>query len=113
MISVFGALSVYLVYLLNKQGEQTVYAFNQPLKAVTSSQNASNTFADATNLTQMVLAMTMHSESQSTLEEFKRVTTEVNRHLKEAARNSLTEESTLFSRSIEEKASYWFVEAEK
>ncbi|TDF34592.1 methyl-accepting chemotaxis protein [Alteromonadaceae bacterium M269] len=113
MIGVFGALSVYLVYLLDKQGDQTIYAFNQPLKAVTSSQNASNTFAKAASLAQSVLAMTMPSESMETLKEFRAVRNDFNKQLGDASENSLTDDAKSFSQSIEGKASQWFSETEK
>ncbi|WDE03457.1 methyl-accepting chemotaxis protein [Thalassomonas viridans] len=109
----FGALSFYLVYLLQQQGTQTVYALNQPLNAVTSSQYAATTFDQASALSQKILAMTMPVDSRQTLNEFMRIQTDFNNHLRNAELNGLTEYSRSLSKEIANKAEAWFSETAK
>lgn len=108
IIGMFSCICLYLIYLLNNQGQQTIYAFNQPLKAVTSSQYAADTFNQAVVLSDRVLAMTVPANSQQVQTEFRQIREKFDRHLKEVKLNGLAEASRAFSQTIQQQAALWF-----
>jgi methyl-accepting chemotaxis protein len=57
LILIFSSLTLYLVYALNQQGQQTIYAFQKPLKAVNLSQEALTGFVGASDYVFSILAM--------------------------------------------------------
>lgn len=108
LISVFSALSLYLSYALQKQGEQTIYAFNQPLKAVNSSQQAANVFRRASNFSREVLAYKMPQNSTTVTTKFAELEQEFLTQLNLTKSNSLTEQAMTDSANILAEGRDWF-----
>ncbi|MFC3120642.1 methyl-accepting chemotaxis protein [Agaribacter flavus] len=108
LIIVFSLISAYLISLLNSQGKQTVFALNQPLIAVTSSQHAMSKFEEAANLANAVLAWTSATSGEQNATRFTLIKADFDKHLLDAQRNSLSESSKQISQEIQEKAQKWF-----
>lgn len=108
LIAVFSIICGYLVFLLNKQGQQTVYALQQPLIAVTSSQHAMGKFEQAIVASNKVLSLTTPSLGTDNVKAFETIQQEFEEHLLNAQKNSLSQTSHQVSDEIRRKAGTWF-----
>lgn len=108
LISVFSALSLYLSYALQKQGKQTIYAFNQPLKAVNASQSAADVFRRASSFAHEVLDYKTPRDSAQVTARFAELETEFLQQLTLTKSNSLTEQAMNESASILQLGKDWF-----
>ncbi|WP_448552842.1 methyl-accepting chemotaxis protein [Thalassotalea montiporae] len=112
IIMAFGTLAVYLVYLLFQQGQQTIYAFHQPLQAVVSSQTAADKFKQAAALADNVLAMTMPSDSNSVITKYQALKQEFNQAVDNAQANALTDNTRGLGQSLLASSLNWFEQTE-
>lgn len=108
LICVFSTLSIYLTLALNNQGQQTIYAFNQPLTAVNSSGRADETFSQASYFSKEVLSFSLPRDRKIIAQEFKQLNDEFIKHLNLAKQNSLTDESQQESEDILKLGAMWF-----
>ena len=108
LISVFSALSLYLTFALQSQGEQTIYAFNQPLKAVNSSKAAADTFRRASAYAHEVLDYKTPQDSSVVTSNFAKLREEFTRQLNRTKSNSLSDKAMTESGKILEKGENWF-----
>ena len=113
IIAVFGSLAVYLVYLLFQQGQQTVYAYHQPLEAVISSQHANETFAQAAKLADTALAMTTPIDGQATTNEFQALQQEFNQTVETAQQSALTKNTGQLGQELLVESAVWFMQVER
>ena len=100
LIAIFSGLSLYVTFALQKQGQQTIYAFNQPLNAVNSSRAASETFKQASRFADDVLAFKFPRESQTVTARFNELKTSFIEQITHAKENSLTETAMAESSDI-------------
>lgn len=70
LILIFSSLTLYLIYALNQQGQQTIYAFQEPLKAVNLSQEALTGFVGASDYVFSILAMKQPAKSSEIKQKF-------------------------------------------
>lgn len=110
LICVFSGLSLYLSYALQQQGQQTIYAFNQPLHAVTSSQGASNVFRAASTYAHEVLDYKTPKDSQQVANKFNQLQQDFIAQIAEAKANSLTDQAMTDSAKIEQQGKRWFAQ---
>ncbi|ALO42649.1 methyl-accepting chemotaxis protein [Pseudoalteromonas phenolica] len=110
LLVVFSALCLYLTYALHKQGEQTIFAFNQPLNAVNSSSAAANIFRQASNFSADVLAFKTPRNSEQVAAEFAHFQSEFESHLSQAKASSLTESAMELSSEILTLSEQWFAQ---
>ncbi len=108
LISIFSALSLYLTYALQSQGEQTIYAFNQPLKAVNSSKAAADIFRRASSYAHEVLDYKTPQDSSVVTAKFAKLREEFSSQLKQTKSNSLSDKAMVESGKILEKGENWF-----
>lgn len=108
LISVFSALSLYLSYELQRQGEQTIYAFNQPLKAVNASQSAADVFRRASNFAHEVLDYKTPQNSAAVTDKFDALKQEFLQQLNLTKTNSLSEKAMQESGVILAEGKDWF-----
>lgn len=108
LICVFSALSLYLVNALNEQGQQTIYAFNQPLNAVNSSLSAANTFTQASSFARKVLAFETPRDTKETKKNFEQLRSQFTKQLNHAKENSLTEKAKKETNEVLILAEQWF-----
>ena len=113
IILAFGTLAVYLVYLLFQQGQQTVYAFNQPMQAVVNSQHAAEQFGQAVDLVESVLIMTTPSENDGVMTQFQELQQAFNQSMAIAQENALTEATKELGDSVSAVSSQWFAKKEQ
>ncbi len=108
LISIFSALSLYLTYALQQQGEQTIYAFNQPLDAVNASQAAANVFRQASTYAHEVLDYKTPKNSSEVSVKFANLQQEFVKQISQTKTNSLTEQAMVQSAKILDKGQNWF-----
>ena len=108
LVSVFSAVSLYLTFALKAQGEQTIYAFNQPLEAVNDSRAAAETFRMATNFADEVLAFTYPQDSSQVSQQFAEFEQNFEQQIQSAKNNKLTSDATEQTTAIMENGLDWF-----
>jgi methyl-accepting chemotaxis protein len=108
LIAVFLSLSIYLVNELNKQGEQTVYAFNQPLNAINSSRSAGELFIRARQYADNILSMSQPQKKEDVLKVIQAFDQRFVKQLNTVKENSLTEKLRVESDTILTLGSQWF-----
>jgi len=108
MILIFSLLSTYLIRELNRQGELTIYAFNQPLNTVNSTRSAWDTFNQASQFSSNILAMSQVQERKVLDNKLKFYKSEFNRLLLEAKNNSLNPATKEESAAILLIGNEWF-----
>ena len=112
LISVFSALSLYLTNALHKQGEQTIYAFNQPLNAVNGSQSAANAFRQASNYAHEILDYKTPQDSKTVASNFAQLQQLFIDEIGRTKNNSLTEQAMQQSNAILQQGQTWFTQIE-
>lgn len=110
MIVVFSTLSVYLVVELKKQGELTVFAFNQPLSAVNSSRSAGDIFIKADQYAKNILQMSQPYEKKQVAEKFGVYVSQFEHQLSIARKNSFSPEMAQQVDKVDEIANRWFTD---
>ena len=110
LIAIFSGLSLYVTFALQKQGQQTIYAFSQPLNAVNSSRAASETFKQASRFAEDVLAFKFPRESQTVTARFNQLQTSFIEQITHAKENSLTETAMAESSDILSLGETWFAQ---
>lgn len=108
LISVFSGLSLYLSYALQQQGNQTIYAFNQPLNAVNASQSAADVFRRASGFAHEVLDYKTPRNSADVITVFNELESEFLKQLNLTKTNSLTDKAMTESGSILAEGKTWF-----
>ncbi|RLV60595.1 methyl-accepting chemotaxis protein [Parashewanella curva] len=108
LILLFSLLSLFLLKQLNEQGQQTVFAFNQPLKAVNSSHAAWETFLELEAYANRVLAMTEPKPVDEVKKHFESLERRFELQVLQATENSLTDAIHTQSQAIHQAAQVWF-----
>ncbi|WP_133407990.1 methyl-accepting chemotaxis protein [Parashewanella tropica] len=108
LILLFSLLSLFLLKQLNEQGQQTVFAFNQPLKAVDSSRAAWETFLEMEAYAAQVLAMTQPKAEHEVKTHFESLKQRFEQQVTQASNNSLTTDIHHQSQAIKQSADIWF-----
>ena len=107
MILVFSTLSVYLVIALKEQGNVTVFAFKQPLNAVSSSRSAGDIFNQANQFAAGITQMTQPQSSDAVKRDFKSIITQFEKQLTIAKDNSFSTSMAQEIQQIETLEKRW------
>lgn len=107
MILVFSILSVYLVIALKEQGDVTVFAFKQPLNAVSSSRSAGDIFNKANQFAAGIAQMTQPQSSEAVKRDFKRIIVQFEKQLTIAKNSSFSASMAQEIQQIETLEKRW------
>ena len=110
LIVTFSLLSLFLIQQLKHQGEQTVLAFNQPLKAIDSSHAAWETFLSLEIYTDKILAMTEPADAAEVQRKVEAYRQGFNQQIQSAVDNSLEEKAKLQALDIKQLANRWITQ---
>lgn len=90
MIVVFSILSLYLLVELKKQGEVSVFAFKQPLNAVSSSRSAGDFFKQANHYANGIMQMSQPAVNGDVKRDFENIIKRFEEQLTIAKNNSFS-----------------------
>lgn len=108
MILIFSTLSVYLVLELKKQGEVSIFAFKQPLNAVSSSRSAGAVFNDANTYAARIMQMSQPNAKEEVSRQFNHIIALFKHELAIAKSNSFSTAMAQDIDNIEQLAEHWF-----
>ena len=112
LILIFSSLSLYLIHALNQQGQQTIYAFQKPLKAVNLSQEARTAFVDASDYVFSILAMQQPAKISDVKQKFNHHRDQFIATIDEANIISISEELKVQGTDIKVQGLNWFKDIE-
>ncbi|TBR40973.1 methyl-accepting chemotaxis protein [Marinomonas agarivorans] len=112
LILMFGALSLYLIYALNQQGQQTIYAFDKPLKAISLSQQTVAGFVDTSDYVFAILALEQPSQATQITQEFSDRRNQFITTIDAAYNAAISEQLKQQSMAIKEQGIRWFNDIE-
>ncbi|RYV00989.1 hypothetical protein SOPP22_19580 [Shewanella sp. OPT22] len=107
LILIFSLLSLYLIKQLQEQGQQTVFAFNQPLQAVDNSHGAWETFLAFEMYADEVLAMTEPANINEVQQEIQTYSKKFNQQIQNAADASIEERAKVQALEVKKSTNAW------
>lgn len=108
----FSALSLYLIYALNQQGKQTIYAFDKPLKAINLSQQTVAGFVDTSEYVFAILALEQPTQAGQIKQEFSARRNQFIQTIDAAYEAAISEQLKQQSLAIKEQGINWFNDIE-
>jgi methyl-accepting chemotaxis protein len=112
LIFVFSALSLYLIFALNQQGNQTIYAFEKPLKAINLSQKTFTGFVDTSDYVFSILALEQPTQVDLVREEFNKRRSQFINMIDAATQAAISEKLIQQSAEIKKHGISWFNDIE-
>ena len=107
LILTFSLLNLFLIQQLKEQGSQTVFAFNQPLKAIDNSHGAWETFLSLEMYADKILAMTEPANTADVKQKIEFYSTQFNVQIQNAASNSIEDKAKQQALKVKRLTNDW------